>query len=175
MSLYIYSWPIVYSPLNIQMIFRKYKWDHVLLLSTTLKCFPSSGRKFSLLSGQLGLPRFGPFSDLISYPHLSFPLCSSNTGVPIPWTCQTYFLLRTFAHALPFFFFDSLMSDVSMAWSVSSSRCLLRRDFSWLPFLEHKITLMATWYYSVCLFEMSSIKMEAPCRVRGFISLTQCF
>jgi len=60
-----------------------------------------------------------------------------------------------------FFFWQSYVRCkyglISQFIQVSPQKGLL-----WLPFLEYKIKLMATWYYSVCLFEMSSIKMQAP-------------
>lgn len=96
----------------------------------------------------------------ISYNHLSFPLFSNNTSIPV---------LRTFnltsssgpLHIL-FLFSDSLTPDVSMVWAVSSSECLLRWRL-WQPYLEHQVALMAIWFIVYINFKcLPSIKMQAP-------------
>lgn len=111
-----------------------------------------------------------PLSDLISYPHLSFPLCCNNTGVPVPaWTCQTHFLLRPLHMLSLFFFFDSLMSDISMAWSVSPSEGTSLTTFSRIQDNTYIPGII-----SVCIWNVFLSKWKLLV-VRVLSLLTQCF
>lgn len=130
------------------MRFRKCKSDLIPPLHKTLKCFPSFRRKFKVLR--------------IVYEALLEFVSSSASFLTT--TCLFYFAVVILHSHCSLNMQDLCICSPFIFLTISSARCKHglvghfiqvspQKGLPWLPYLEHQIALMATWYYIVYLFE----------------------